>query len=249
MKDNNLELLGNIVRKAPWLIDGKETYASTSIQENACEVIDNIKNYHLTIITDTGRVYRQYLTITVDKGRMNIDKPYKWANSTTSFHVFFRSISNSWQFFHVDNAKPGVLAVSAKIPNKIYSLLKRRHRRIPAPSGTKVIFKNHNNMTNFMHVKNISEGGMLICGNSSVNKHPLNSMINEVFLTIPPDIEGEETSAAHRVLPFITKGKIVRTYQDLDSSISHYGISFQHENLNLSKRFNQVVSDFENHLR
>ncbi|MBU0482690.1 MAG: hypothetical protein KKG47_16475 [Proteobacteria bacterium] len=249
MINNTRELLVNIAKKAPWLIESTENCAPMPIRENSHQVIDDIRDYHLTIIADSGRVYRQYLTIKIENDRLKIDKPFKWQDSTTSFHVFFRNNSKVWKFFLVEDAENGATVLSARIPEKIYTLLKRRHRRVPAPAGTKAIFKNHNNLIDIVHVKNISEGGMLICDNSSVSRYPMHSMINEIFLTIPPDAGSKENGTTHRVLPFITKGKITRIYQDINSSIVHYGISFQHENANLYKRFNQVVSDFENHLR
>lgn len=246
---NNLELLGNIEKKAPWLIDDNEIYAPATINENARQVINDIRNYHLTIMADNGRVYRQYLTIYIENGKINIDKPFKWLDTTKSFHVFFLNKNKKWHFFQIHNAKTGNSTISAKIPDKIYTLLRRRHRRVPAPTGTKVIFKNPSCIIDIMHVKNISEGGMLICDNSRVNKYPLDSTINEIFLTIPPDKKSGATNTSHRVLPFITQGRVIRSYLDKETSISHYAISFQHENINFSKRFNQVINDFENCLR
>ena len=73
-----------------------------------------------------------------------------------------------------------------------------------------------------------------------------NSILYELFIYLPTKEEHNgETNTSHRVLPYITKVKIIRANTDQSSSISHYGVSFIHENILLQRRFNSLIVEMK----
>lgn len=241
MTSNYTELLINITRKAPWLLEEDKTYFPENAPEDAQQILDSITDYDLTIITEEGRIFKQYLILRLKDERVLIDKPYEWDDSVASFHIFFRSRDNHWNFFRVSGAKSAQAIISARIPARICVLQKRRFKRALPPLGTKAIFRNDHNLIDSAFIHDISEGGMLIWSGITDAGYQVNSVIREIFISLPTEEPNSETNTFHRVLPYITRGKIVRMCTDQSSSISHYGVSFIHENILLNKRFNSLI--------
>ena len=69
MLDNSLAVIDNLAIKAPWLVENEELCNPTEIKKSSLQIINDIRNHHLTIITNKGRVYRQYLTINIENGK------------------------------------------------------------------------------------------------------------------------------------------------------------------------------------
>ena len=241
MKSNNAELLINITRKAPWLMGEDKTFFPESVQGNVQRTLDSIKDYNLTIITDTGRAFKQYLILRIQGDKVVIDTPFEWDDSVTSFHVFFRDKDNRLYFFQVSGAESNQTTISAGIPDTISVLQKRRFKRAMTPVGTKVLFRNDNNLIDSAFVHDISEGGMLIWTGDPKAPYHANSTLSEIFISLPAGETKGEAETFHRVLPYVTKGKIVRVNTDQFSSISHYGVSFIHDDILLNKRFNALI--------
>lgn len=243
MASNNAELLIKITRKAPWILDEDKSFFPECVQDGAQHIIDSIKDFNMTIVTESGRVFKQYLIIKAMDSKVLIDKPFEWDDSVSSFHLFFKNRNNLWNFFHASGAKSDQDTISIETPDIIYLLQKRRFKRALTPLGTKVLFKNDSKLIDSAFVHDISEGGMLIWTGSPTPGYPVDSIMHEIFISLPAGKQGGETNKFHRVLPYITKGKIVRKQTDQSSLISHYGVSFIHDNIPLNKRFNSLIAD------
>ncbi len=245
MTFSSSELLININRKAPWIMEGEKTFFPESIHGDTQQLLDGIKDYNLTIITNKGRVFKQYVILKLEEGKVLIDTPFEWDCSVTSFHVFFRNKNNIWNFFEASEAESNETTITIGIPEKIFLLQKRRFKRALTPIGTKVLFKNDSNLIDTAFVHDISEGGMQIWSGESKAGYQVDSILNEIFISLPANGNIGEAENFQRVLPYITKGKIVRTQVDEESLITHYGVSFIHENKILYKRFNTMIADLK----
>jgi hypothetical protein len=247
MTSYNTDLLVNISRKAPWILEDDQTFFPENVQGDAMQALDNIKDYDLTLITESGRVFRQYLILRLKGDKVIIDKPSEWDDSVTSFHVFFRNSDNKWNFFQVNGSTYNQEAITVMKPYSIYLLQKRRFKRTLTPLGTRVIFRNDRQMIDSAFIHDISEGGMHIWTSGPRESYLVNSIIDEVFISLPTEEDHSGASdTSHRVLPYITKGKIMRTNTARSSSISHYGVSFIHENILLQRRFNSLIAALRN---
>ncbi|MEN8135785.1 MAG: PilZ domain-containing protein [Thermodesulfobacteriota bacterium] len=250
MTSNDPEPLMNITQKAPWLMDGDKSYYEERVQEeDARQVLGSISNHHnLTIISEGNRIFQQPLRLKLMDDKVLIDKPFEWDDSISSFHVFFRrEDDDSQHFFQVAGAKSGQGTISARKPERIYLLQKRRFGRTLAPVGSKIIFRDDSNRVNSAFVHDISKGGMLVWTSDSEAHHMVNSILHDVFISVPikEELEGKKSPARNnRVLPYSTKGKIVRRHTD--QSTLRYGVSFIHENDLLARRFNSLIGQLQN---
>ncbi|MCK5504283.1 MAG: PilZ domain-containing protein [Thermodesulfovibrionia bacterium] len=239
MTGNSTDLILNLARNAPWLIAGGNNVFPEVIRGDSHEILSEIKNNRLTIITERGQVYELYQSLAIINGKIQIDKPFGWRDgSPESFHVFFRNRHGNWNYFPAEDVVyyPSVLQIKA--PAKVYYLEKRGYHRVKTPIGTKVIFKGHNNHRDGAHVKDISEGGMLIFHNSGKSKYPVDSIINEILITTPLD----RTTAGRRIVPLISKGEVVRTFYDHKQGISYCGVKFFHKSAYVQEKIRDLVT-------
>jgi hypothetical protein len=237
----NLDLAKNLAKNAPWLIDEGTNLFTETLQGGVSELLGGIRDNRLTIITNQGQVFEQYQTLEINNGKIKVEKPYGWKDSTDSFYVFFRNKESKWNFFQAQDITCYPSAIKMNPPEKIFFLQRRRYRRVLAPLGTKAIFKGLDNRIDTAHVQDLSEGGMLMCVNSTKDKLPTDSIINEIFITIPPKIKKEHTNVVRRITPLINSGKIVRTFYDQEHSISYYGISFFSNSSYVKESVNRLV--------
>ncbi len=245
MTATNLNLPKNLAKTAPWLIDDGTNLFAETLPGTVSELLGGIRDNRLTIITGEGQVFEQYQTLEINHGKIKVEKPYGWKDSTDSFHVFFRNQESSWNFFQVNDVTCYPSALQMSPPEKIYFLQRRRYRRVLAPLGTKAIFKGLDNRIDTAHVQDLSEGGMLMCVNSAKDKFPSDSIINEIFITIPPKIKKDQTNIVRRITPLINSGKVVRTFYDHEHSISYYGISFFSNSSYVKESVNRLVTYLE----
>jgi hypothetical protein len=238
-------LRANLARNAPWLIEGGSNIYPEPLQGSSSELLAGIRDNRLTIITDSGQVYEQYQTLEIVKGKIKIEKPYGWKESTKSFHVFFKNRNGNWNFFAAKTTECYPLTLLIQSPKKVFALQKRRYQRILAPIGTKALFKGDRNRIDSAHVHDISESGMLICVNSGRDRYMDDSIINEIFITIPPKIKKDQDNIARRITPLISNGKVVRNFYDQEHSISYYGVSFLYSSGYVKESVSRLVTYLE----
>ena len=130
MMNNRAELLVNIIRRAPWLIKGGEDFFPELVSKNAKQNIEEMRDNQLTIICESGNVYRQKLGIKILNNNLKIDKPTHWDEPSDTFYLFFRARDKTWNFFLVENSICYPSFFSAPVPDKIYTMQKRKHCRI-----------------------------------------------------------------------------------------------------------------------
>jgi len=239
----NKSLLINLARNAPWLIEGGNSLFPETLQGSVSELLGGIRDNRLTIITDDGQVYEQYQSLEITNGEIRLEKPAAWQDSTASFHVFFKNRDNTWNFFLAQNGVCYPTALLIETPESIFSLQRRRYKRALAPVGTKAIFKGSGNHLNSAHVQDISEGGMRICIASTKDNYPADSIINEIFITIPPKTRKDRTNVGRTILPLISSGKVVRIFYDLEHSVSCYGISFSCDSTYVKESVRRLLFD------
>ena len=227
MTDNNSNLPINFFQNAPWLIEGDASNLSPQIFQGSVEELLGKTRYNrLTIITDGGNVYEQYQFMGISNGKIKIEKPSAWKDSTGAFHVFFKNRDSIWNFFLAQDIVYDLSSLLMAQPERIFSLQRRRHKRVLAPVGSKALFRGLDNRIDSAHIQDISEGGMQICVNSTTDKYPADSIINEIFIAIPPKIRKGQENTDRRIIPLIRSGKVVRTFYDQEHSVAYYGISF-----------------------
>ena len=248
MTSNNSELLANITRKAPWLLEEGKTFFPEIVPGESRQILNKVTDFDLVIITAQGRVFKQYLIMEIIEDRVVIDTPFEWDHSISSFHLFFRNKNNILNYFEVNGVSSDQEKISARIPKEICVLQKRRFERSLTPLGTKVIFRNQDKQIDFAFVHDISEGGMLLWTGDPKLRYPVDTTLQEIFIMLPTETLSSETDDSHRVLPYITHGKIVRAEVDQSSSVSRYGILFVHENIILYKRFNALIAKLKKQL-
>ena len=115
---------------------------------------------------------------------------------------------------------------------------KRRFKRISAPAGTTVLFKNINGYYEKLLVRDISLTGLLVCDYNSAKRYPKNSTINDILIDIPPS----ELSAGKRISLLVDNCKVVRSFFDQDSKILCHGIKF----MNMSSYLKEEIEDLVN---
>jgi hypothetical protein len=116
---------------------------------------------------------------------------------------------------------------------------KRSAKRIPAPVGTTALVTNSFQSLDTVSVRDMSAVGLLIDGRSSEEKYPVNTLINGIFLTIPPC----ELNANSSTCLFINKGKVVRSFFDQVSSTVWYGIELTNKSSHVKEMLEGLVNN------
>lgn len=239
------DLILNIARNSPWLNGEGENLFPEVVRGNTREILSEIRDNRLTIITERGKVYEQHQPLDIITGKIQIDKPFGWRDSNELFYLFFKNKHGIWNYFRAENAASyhSVFQINLQIkpPDKIFYLQKRRYHRVETPIGTKVIFKAIDNHMDNAQVNNLSEGGMLVCHNSGKEKYPVDSIIKEIFIAIPPN----QTTAGRHITPLINKGVVVRAIYDHEQGISYYGIRFFFKSAYLKEKARALVTFLE----
>jgi hypothetical protein len=201
-----------------------------------------IRDNSLNIITADGQIYEQYQSLEIDNGKIKIEKPSGWEDSTGSFHVFFKNKNSLWNFFLAQNTVcyPSELIISP--PEKIFFLQRRRYKRALAPNGTRATFKGPDNHIDSAHVKDISEGGMQICISSTKDKFSTGSIINEIFITTPPMRRSNHANITRWTIPLVNSGKVVRSFFNQDHSVSRYNISFSCDSDDVKENIRRMIT-------
>ncbi len=236
------DLILNIARNSPWLNGEGENLFPEVVRGDISEILSEIRENRLTIITERGQVYEQRQPLNIINGKIQIEKPFGWRDTNKSFYFFFRNRHGIWNYFPAINAAsyPSILQINLQIkpPEEIYYLQKRRYHRVATPIGTKVIFRKIGNHMASARVKDISEGGMLVFHNSGKDRYPVDSIIKEIFITISP----KQTTGSRRIAPLINKGEVVRAYCDHEQGISYYGVRFLYKSAYVKEKTRDLVT-------
>ena len=217
-----------------WLLEGGKDLFPEPIPDYVSELLREITDNHLAIITDE-----------IHNEKIQIGKPSGWNDSVTSFHVFFKNKYNIWNYFRAENITPYQSFILFSPPTKVFFLQRRRCKRIAAPTGTKVIFREMGHEIDSAYVQDVSAGGMLIGINSAKTKYPSGSIIHEMLITIPPKTKSGKKNIIRKIIPVILNGKVVRTFYDRERLISCYGISFLFKNDSSKIDVNNLISYIE----
>lgn len=236
------DLILNIARNSPWLNGEGENLFPEVVRGDTSKILSEIRDNRLTIITERGQVYEQHQPLNIINGRIQIEKPFGWRDTNEAFYFFFKNKHGVWNYFPARYAEsyPSVLQInlSIKPPDEIYYLQKRRYHRVETPSGTKVIFKEIDNQVDSAQIKDLSEGGMLVFHNSGKDKYPVDSIIKEIFITIPPN----RTTGGRRIAPLINRGEVVRAFCDHEQGISYFGVRFFYKSAYVKEKARDLVT-------
>ena len=239
---NRLEDLG-------WLIKGVDSLFPETCDKRLEQLLDGYEDCSppLTLITESGKSYQHEAEIQTKNDRLVLKRPGDWENPGGPFHLFFQGVDKYWYFFQTSVMHGGTQSLQINIPDKIYYLQRRRHKRVTAPSGTRAIFKTNDKIMDSVHVTDISVGGMLICSGTPINKYPVNSLINEIFIAIPPKVDGS-VCKSRTILPLIREAKVVRSFIEQDTSLTCFGFSFNHGGSYEVEKLDKLVDDIDNQL-
>jgi hypothetical protein len=125
-------------------------------------------------------------------------------------------------------------------------LEKRNSRRVMPPSGTEALLNGEGIALGHVQVKDISLGGMLICGNNTIEGFSKYSLIDDICINIPLD---ETVFDANKYL-FMGEGKIVRSFTDEITQTRCYAVEFTYDSLYLTQRLMaeiEEISPYTNH--
>ena len=104
--------------------------------------------------------------------------------------------------------------------NTIPIVEKRRAKRLPVPVGTIAFIKNSTGSTDKVYVGDISAVGILVYGYYSDVTYPVNTLVNDIVIAIPPC----ELRGTPRISLFVKEGKVVRVFFDQVLKTFCYGI-------------------------
>ena len=237
MTNNNI-----LLQKIGWLIEGADNLFPEASNQTLNQITSGVENNRLplTIITENGKTYQLEAKIKIKNEMIDFARPSGWDTPSGFFHVFFQKVGKCWHFFQARELPGDSASLRLTLPDTIYFLQKRRYRRIPAPSGTRAIFKFNNTLMDSVHVTDISVGGMLMCASTLGKNYPVNALLSEIFLAIPSKIDGEGCHS-RIILPLIRQGKVVRSFVDHKSCLSCYGVSFAQESSSVAENLKELV--------
>lgn len=243
MAEEYADLMTKVTRAAPWILGDGKTFLMEDSHEDVQQVLGAISGFNLVIISERGKLFQQHLAVWIKDDRLLIGMPFGWNKAESSFDVFFRR-KGVWNFFRISGAEADRTKMYCKIPKSIGALQRRLFPRLSLAIGAKAVFKDQKNLIGFAFLHDISEAGMWICVDGGMPRYRINANIHDISISIPPPKQVDFD--AEMVLPYISKGKIVRINQDTLLSISHYGISFIHEEAMRYRKFNLLMSALKN---
>ena len=121
-----------------------------------------------------------------------------------------------------------------KSPN---SVEKRFSKRITPPNGTEAILNGMGFSSDQVEVKDISLGGMMFCGEDTVEGFSQILFIDDICINIPiRDIYIDQKQHL-----FMGKGKVVRCITDESSTSKCYAIKFDYNSSYLAERLKATL--------
>lgn len=118
---------------------------------------------------------------------------------------------------------------------------KRRAKRIPVPVGTTALIRNSTGYIDTVHVRDISLAGLLISGDFSGERYPINKPIIDIILNVP----SYELRANGRISLLINRGQVVRTFFDQVSKTLCCGIELIIESSYVKENLEALVNKIQ----
>ena len=116
---------------------------------------------------------------------------------------------------------------------------KRRAVRTLVPAKTTSFLINRNSSLDEVHVQDMSEVGMLISFKKNQYGYPVDFVINDILVHIPPS----QLNAGHRSILLSYDGRVVRSFFDRVSQATCYGIEFIHKSLYRNGKIEKLVKN------
>ena len=114
---------------------------------------------------------------------------------------------------------------------------KRRAKRILAPVGTMALIKDGTGSMYRAGVRDISVVGILIYGYTSGGVYPVNTLIKNIFIDIPPC----KLWNTMKVCLLIDTGKVVRSFFDQISKTFCYGIELENDSSYMKGKLENLI--------
>lgn len=220
------------LKLAPWKIES-DNYARIDSPELVERSLNVIKNGYVTLILASldGRRYGNTILVKFDTETLSIDKPADFDEKSIDwFRIYFQDILGVWSFFKVKTISECTFSLCATYPEALYRLHRRQYHRVELPEGTRTVFWEGNHLRDGGIVKDISAAGMLICTGSKEEQFSENTEINEISIALPCHLSTNNLDDQERVfLPLIHKGRIVRSFKDLETGRFCHGVAFESE--------------------
>ncbi|MBU0674937.1 MAG: PilZ domain-containing protein [Proteobacteria bacterium] len=208
----------------PWQISRNE-FTPIDHPTSIDHTLTTMRDSHL-FLNLTGDYYLSGQTILTDFDQKNLmfDKPLDWPEALTSSQVYFKDRLMIWSFFEVNIVCTTPDTLYTTVPTRLYRLQRRQYFRISPPLGSKASFQLEDQSFNSLAVNDLSAGGMLVSTNSPETPLADSVVLDEIKITIPQPVRGKTSET---VLPIITQGKVVRSFQDPKTNRRYFGICFQ----------------------
>jgi len=220
------------LKRAPWEIE-VENYARIEAPELVEKTLGVINNdYVMLVLASTAGVrYGNTIMVKYDRDVLSIDRPLDFDVKTVGrFRIFFKDILGVWSFFEVSTIPECPYSLCATYPDSLYRLQRRQYHRVEVPRGTRTVFWENNNLRDGGFVKDLSAAGMLICTGHPDIKFQDQSELNEISIAMPHLPSACSEDAEDRiVLPVIRKGRIVRSFKDIETNLICHGVSFDYD--------------------
>jgi hypothetical protein len=231
---------------APWGAPDN-SFSQSQNREHIAQTMRYVKNEHvaLTLVAAGGDAVLHSLALNITEGELQIDKPLEWAGAIDSFRVFFRDMRQRWNFFAVSGAADNPFSLSIPMPETIWLLQRRSCNRIKVPCGTRALVKKADAAMATVLVHDLSAAGMLMYNDQVEGEYAMDSVINDIIVSIPSPGAAGEVGLARKVLPLIGQGRIVRAFVDPQTRRRCYGVSFSYESNYVRESINQVVAEVE----
>lgn len=236
----------DVFESKPWLAD-ESKYLRITERQNIATTMQYIKDNHvsLTVVLENGNILMQSVVINIDGGSVALDKPLNWVDRFEVFRVYFRDCYQRWTYFLVSEPKVTPFAIFMPMPDELCSFQKRICKRVIFPPGTRALVKKENESMATVFVHDLSSAGMLICNDPADGEYDQDSIINDIVVSIPVPSDNQGGIVARKVLPLISRGQVVRSFMDGETSRLCYGIAFQYDSSYVRETISQLIADVD----
>ncbi|MCK4839093.1 MAG: PilZ domain-containing protein [Desulfobulbaceae bacterium] len=228
----------------PWLAEDNG-FSISKDQGYIAKTMDYLKDNHvtLTLVDDAGGVCLQSLMVNIVDGALQVDKPLDWDEEIGSFRVFFRDMTQRWNFFMASSQPGNPFSLSIVMPDALSFYQRRSSTRVKVPVGARALIRKENEKIATVFITDLSAAGMLMCNDLAEGEYDTDSIISDIVVSIPPIGAAGEVSTVRKVLPLIARGRIVRSFVDQETLRPCYGVSFHYDSKYVKESIDQVVSE------
>ncbi|MBU0482639.1 MAG: hypothetical protein KKG47_16220 [Proteobacteria bacterium] len=210
----------SIFDHSPWLVS-EERFLIARDERTVMSLLKGARDSHafLTLCNNNLDLHFKSVLIKIDANTLQIDKPIEWNGKNNDFQIFFQDSSGCWNMIKAVLVSEGLYDLTISLPDHLYRLKCRRNTRVDSFDEATVSFlADHTALTN-LQIVNLSRSGMLVCTRTNGECLPVDSMINNIHITLP-----EKKFKASSTL--VNQGRIVRAFQCRDSQQACHAISF-----------------------